>query len=781
MNITSSVVVTGLGIVSPAGNDVATFWRTIRAGESCLRPLTRFDTTSFMVKTGGEVRDFSLSEFPRAAASQEDLAVQYLLSATEQALRQAGLTHEPDIAIVAGTNFAGAATGEQIFSAVVNDQTCDRLAWKKSAFQRGADAIAETWGLTGRRLTLSLSCSSGSAAVSVAADLIRTGQAEIVIAAGFDALSTFVWSGLGALRTMAQDTVRPFDINRDGTLFSEGGGVIILESGARAAARGAVALAEYAGGATNNNAFHITAPAKEGAGSAEVMRAALADAGLRAAEIDHVNAHGTGTVANDVTETQAIREVFGAHTDHMPVTALKSGLGHMLGAAGAAEAIASILTVIENEIPPTINCSNQDPACDLRVVKNTAARMTVDRVLSNSAGIGGCNSAVIFTKPGLTLPRGCPKPRRVVITGIGPVSSIGVGKADFFEGLAIGDDGVGACLLYPEDRFADMAVGEVVDFVLKDYFSKPKGYLDRATQFAFAGAALALRDAGLSCDGTAGNRRGIALGTETGCLETAGTFYADYLTKGPRFVKPILFPHTYVNTSISMLAIEYGLRGPHVVFASGAAAGPQAILAAVDQIRLGRADMMLTGGVEALSREWLTALSAEGALADDGVSAPFDRAASGLVPGEGAAILVLEDFEHAAARGARIYGEFTDGQTGTDAVFSCANGCPETDTAESAAIAKLVRESGQDIPVTAVKSMTGETGGASAAFHIMAGLMAMETGVMPPTLNTRTPRDGAEFDLVTDLDRACEARHFTVSCHDGRGQSDNIQVSKLAD
>lgn len=777
----SSVVVTGMGIVSPAGNDVDTFWRTICGGESCMAPLTRFDTEGFMFKKGGEVNDFSLSGSLSFAAEQEDLAVQYLLAATEQALIQAGLQSERDISIVAGTNFGGCETSETLFAAVAEGRACAPHVWKTCALWRGPDAIAEVWGLTGERQTLSLSCSSGSAAVAVAADLIKTGRAETVIAAGFDALSTFVWLGLGALRTMTQDLVRPFDSHRTGTLFSEGAGVIVLESGRHAASRGASLLAEYMGGATNNNAFHITAPAKKGAGSAAVMRAALSDAGLAATDIDHVNMHGTGTIANDITEAQAVQDVFGAHANRMPVTSIKSGLGHMLGAAGAAEAIASVMTVLENKIPPTINCLDQDPECDVPVVKDKPLTKRVARVLSNSAGIGGCNSALIFAKPGVSTAGEQHTPRRVVITGLGPVSAIGVGKDDFFEGLAMGDDGISDDSSYKLDTLAPVAAGEIFDFVLKDYFSKPKGYLDRATQFAFAGAALALQDADMSLPSPRGERCGIALATETGCLETAGKFYADYLAKGVRFVKPILFPHTYSNTSISMLAIEYGLRGPHLAFASGEAAGSQAIQAAAEKIRMGRADIMVTGGMEALSREYLAALSAAGFLDKKGVSAPFDRDASGIVCGEGAAILVLEDFEHAAARGARIYGEFTDGQTGTDAVFSSANGCPETDSAEAAAIAKLTRESGQDIPVTAVKSMTGETGGASAAFHIMAGLMTMETGVMPPTLNTRTPRDGAECELVTDLDRACEARHFTVTCQDGHGQSDNIQVSKLAD
>jgi 3-oxoacyl-(acyl-carrier-protein) synthase len=245
---------------------------------------------------------------------------------------------------------------------------------------------------------LSLSCASGTAALGYGADMIRAGRAVAMLTGGYDAISRFAWCGLSALRTMTRDEIRPFDRTRSGTLFSEGAAALLVEDAGHARARGARVYAEVCGAATNNNAHHLTAPCKDGAGSALVMRAALDDGGVPADEVDHVNAHGTGTPPNDVTETLAIKTVFGARARAVPVTSIKSMTGHMMGAAGSAEAIASILSIRDGIVPPTIHYANPDPECDLDVVANTARRVPVRTVLSNSAGIGGCNAAVVLRR-----------------------------------------------------------------------------------------------------------------------------------------------------------------------------------------------------------------------------------------------------------------------------------------------------------------------------------------------------------------------------------------------
>jgi 3-oxoacyl-(acyl-carrier-protein) synthase len=392
------IVITGMGAVTPIGLDVESFWGALCRGENGIRPVTRFEVKDMMFSRGGEIAGYALPAGLGPEAGQADLAVRFMLGAAAEAIRQAGLEKagfQPETGVVLSTNFGGVASGETALSGSASAGA----GFANLSFQAPVDLLARIWRFTGPALAVSLSCSSGTAAIGLAADLIRAGRAKAVVAGGYDALSRFAWSGLSVLRTMSKDAVRPFDKNRDGTIFSDGAGALVIEAYEHAVTRGAPILAEVLGYGLNNNAFHMTAPAKEGAGSAAVMKRALADAGLRPDEVDHVNAHGTGTKPNDVTETQAIKAVFGAHAAAMPVTSIKGSTGHLMGAAGSLEAIASVLTLRDGVVPPTINFREADPECDLDYVFNAPRKTAVRTVLSNSAGIGGCNAAVILRKP----------------------------------------------------------------------------------------------------------------------------------------------------------------------------------------------------------------------------------------------------------------------------------------------------------------------------------------------------------------------------------------------
>ncbi len=392
------IVITGMGAVTPIGLSVEAFWQALCRGDSGIRDLTRFDTRDWLFTRGGEIRDFSLPAEIAVVHADVNLASQFMMAAAREALRDAaldGTADQPEVGVVLSTNFGGVSAAEEMLTPARSSGR----GWQELSFQRCVDRVAALWHLTGPGAALSLSCASGGAAIAVGADLIRAGRAQAVLTGGYDAISRFAWSGLSVLRTMSKEAVRPFDKNRDGTIFSDGAGALVVEEYEHARRRGARIHAELVGYGLNNNAFHMTAPAKEGAGSAAVMKMALADAGLSPEAVDHINAHGTGTKPNDVTETQAVKAVFGAHAARMPVTSIKGGLGHMMGAAGSVEAIASILSMRDGIIPPTLNYREPDPECDLDYVVNTARAMTLGTVLSNSAGIGGCNAAVILRKP----------------------------------------------------------------------------------------------------------------------------------------------------------------------------------------------------------------------------------------------------------------------------------------------------------------------------------------------------------------------------------------------
>jgi len=391
-----------MGIVSPVGIGVVAFWDALCRGESGIRSLTRFDTEGFKFTRGGEISPCELPPAVPLAEAETDPANRFMLAAAAEAVDSAGLDGAPAatgrIGTVVATNFGGVASGEALLEQAAGQGRSTPQQAREFDFQRTADHVADAWGLGGPRVVLSLSCASGTAAIGYGAGLIGNGYVDAMIVGGYDALSRFAWSGLSALRTMTTDEIRPFDKGRAGTIFSEGAGALVLESLDSARRRGATVHAEILGYDTGNNAHHMTAPAKRGAGSARVMAGALRVAGIAPAEVDHVNTHGTGTKYNDLTETEAIKDVFGEHAHAMPITSIKSMTGHMMGAAGAAEAVASILSLRDGIVPPTINYRDPDPECDLDVVTNSKREVTLRTVLTNSAGIGGCNAAAVFRR-----------------------------------------------------------------------------------------------------------------------------------------------------------------------------------------------------------------------------------------------------------------------------------------------------------------------------------------------------------------------------------------------
>lgn len=397
-----TVAVTGMGVVSPVGTGIGDFWRALCAGQSGIGRITSFDTDGFRCIRAGEVKQFRPHPAYAADAESIDMGAQFMMTAAIEAMAAAGLTaagtDSLETGVVLATNFGGILHGERLFEHVGGFAAATAADARESEFRTAADHVAALWRLGGPRTVLSLSCASGTAALGHAANLIAAGRCHTVLVGGYDTLSRFAWAGLSALRTISATDVRPFDKDRDGTIFSAGAGALVLEDSRRAHDRGAAILAELAGHATNNNAYHMTAPAKRGAGSAAVMRRALQHAGMPPEAIDHINAHGTGTQPNDVTETQAIKDTFGSHARRMPVTSVKSMLGHMMGAAGTVEAIATVLSLRDGIVPPTINYATPDPECDLDCVVNEARMLRMNAALSNSAGIGGCNAAVIFTR-----------------------------------------------------------------------------------------------------------------------------------------------------------------------------------------------------------------------------------------------------------------------------------------------------------------------------------------------------------------------------------------------
>ena len=389
-----NAVITGIGVVSPYGVGLSRFWKAIGLGESGLRPITRFDASPYRNILGGEVpASFNTGTMPRAWA--------YVQEAAREAAGAAGWTWEERAAVgvVLGTNFNGQLALQDAFRKYRAGKADIDLSGVLA--DGPAAAVRSGAGLDpGPSALLSLACASGGAALATALEWLRAGRVKRVLAGAFDSLSEYSYAGLSALRAISRDTIRPFDKNRDGAIFSEGAAMFAVESEESARRRNASPIVGLAGAGLNNDAYHLTAPHPDARGVADVMRAALADAGLPPEAVDHVNLHGTATPYNDAAEARAMREVFGARAPSIPCTANKSLFGHAMGAAGALEAAATAMSLCCGLIPPTINTVEPDPELALDVVRWTARAVSARVALSNSYGLGGANACVVLSAYG---------------------------------------------------------------------------------------------------------------------------------------------------------------------------------------------------------------------------------------------------------------------------------------------------------------------------------------------------------------------------------------------
>jgi 3-oxoacyl-[acyl-carrier-protein] synthase II len=406
------VVITGMGAITPLGNDVETFWRNVVAGRSGVGPITLFDASAMKTRIAAEVKGFDPEAwFGRKEARRMDRYAQFALAATQQALQDARLdpahVDRERVGVILGTGIGGIGALVQGVETLMT-RGPDRISPFMVPMMLADTApglIAIAYGFRGPNMAVVTACASGTNAIGEAMHLIRRGDADVVIAGGAEAailpVAVAAFNVMGAISTRNEEperASRPFDRTRDGFVMGEGAGILILERLEHARVRGARIYAEVVGYGTSADAYHITAPLENGEGAALAMRRALADAGLSPRDIDYINAHGTSTPLNDKSETQAIKAVFGEAAYDVPISSTKSMIGHLLGAAGAVEAIVCIRAITDGVIPPTINYEHPDPECDLDYVPNVARRKPVRTAMSNSFGFGGHNACVIFRR-----------------------------------------------------------------------------------------------------------------------------------------------------------------------------------------------------------------------------------------------------------------------------------------------------------------------------------------------------------------------------------------------
>src|SRR5690606_9960671 len=398
------VAITGMGCVSPLGNSVDAFWKSCLTGRSAIGPIRSFDTSLLHACNAAEVSGFDPEGyFDAKELAQIDRFTQFALVAADEAVVQSGIQFESDLAcrtaVIVGTGAGGMATLDECYRRLYAE-TATRLppfTIPKLMLNAPASHITMRFGITGPAWTVASACSSSNHAIGTAFNMVRTGQCELAIAGGAEAALTLgTLKGWEALRVMAPDTCRPFSQGRRGMILGEGAAIFVLEPLERAKSRGAAVLAELAGFGMSSDANDLLQPSSDGAAAA--MRGALEDAGVKPEDVTYVNAHGTGTLANDPTESRAIRRVFGEHADRLAVSSTKSMHGHALGAAGAIELAATIRALGDQIAPPTANFLEPDPACDLDYVPNQARAMPIEAAISNSFAFGGLNAVLALKR-----------------------------------------------------------------------------------------------------------------------------------------------------------------------------------------------------------------------------------------------------------------------------------------------------------------------------------------------------------------------------------------------
>ncbi|WP_405220548.1 beta-ketoacyl-ACP synthase II [Lentisalinibacter sediminis] len=404
-------VVTGLGIISPVGNTVDEAWKNVVEGRPGMAPITDFDPEPFATRFAGLVKDFDPEAhgIPKKEARKIDTFVQYGVAACNQALAASGLEVTDDnrgrIGVAMGAGIGGIATIEANHEKYLNQgpRRISPFFIPGAIINMISGHVSIMHGLTGPNLAVVTACTTSTHSIGLAARSVAWGDADVMLAGGAEYATTPL--GLGgfcAARALStrndepQRASRPFDRDRDGFVLADGAGCLVIEEYEHAKARGASILAEVVGFGMSGDASHITLPPEDGEGARKSMAAALGDAGLNPDDVDHLNGHATSTIAGDIAETVAVKRCFGDHAASLPVSATKSTTGHLLGAAGAVEAIFSILAIRDQVLPPTINLDNPDPQCDLDYVPNTARDAKLQVAMSNSFGFGGTNGTLIF-------------------------------------------------------------------------------------------------------------------------------------------------------------------------------------------------------------------------------------------------------------------------------------------------------------------------------------------------------------------------------------------------
>ncbi|AZM90820.1 beta-ketoacyl-[acyl-carrier-protein] synthase family protein [Streptomyces sp. W1SF4] len=743
------VVVSGVGAITSQGGTAEEFWEGVRTGRVAIRPVRGLPMDGYQTAIGGEV---TATRKPAYAYTSHDgvrePSVDFALVAAEEALGASGLTPGVEIpaerwGVAYGTCNGGWRSAEHALRARAADEEPD---WQRYALvppQAGAEALGAAFGIKGPVLSVNTACASGAHAMAHALEVIRAGRADAMLVGGSDAFTETAFAGFSGLESLSAKPAAPYSRDRSGLSLGEGSGMFVLLSADAAARLGAPVLAEVLGYGLSADGYHPTAPHPEGEGAARAIRAALASAGLAPEDVRYVNGHGTGTPKNDSAESGAVRLALGEAAEKTALSSTKSMVGHLLGAAGAVEGIATVLALRDQIAPPTAGFTETDPQCGLDPIPGTGRPMDLDVALSNNFAFGGANATVAYARPGALFEGPADEDHDdVVVTGFSALTAAGDGAEALWQAFEAGtrpgadEDGlrVARAVFDPE------AAGT----------RKERRRMDRISQLAIAACRAALEHAGVTGDDQRA-ATGVVLGTGIGPVESNERFFLPLLTDGPAAGNPGVFPNTVYNAAAGQVAMALGVKGPTSTLTSGHAAGAAAIGVAHDLLRSGRADRILVPAVDAFSPG---ALDGYRTLPLFGAPSAADYTLT-----EGGIALVLERAGAARERGATVHAVVRSHATASDAagvgrwdpagdgleramraaladagvapgelaeVWANAAGLTPVDRPEAAALDRLL--DGADVPVRTPKRSLGEPVGAGAQLAAVLAIGSWQHG-----------------------------------------------------
>lgn len=730
-------VITGLGVISAIGGNVEECWDSILASRSGIAHTNTLDTADCYADYAAEVKGLEESDptLDRAAA--------LCLRATGEALSDAGLSdfgNSERASVIMGSCVGGGRSLERYYRGGKHRE--DILKMPISAIANQVAGVCHAGGIV---TNVANACAAGTISIAYAADLIRAGKADVVLAGGTDGFSSVPYAGFLSLHALDENSCSPFN-HSHGITLGEGAGVLVVESYEHAVARGAHIYCEILGSGISSDAHHITAPRPDGEGQMSAIRGAIAEAGLTEADIDYVNAHGTGTAKNDEAEFLSLHTIFDGKNDSLSVSSTKAMTGHCLGAAGAIEAVFAIKALVENTVPPTIGYSDADltvlaeKAGKLDFCPNVPRRKQLDAVMNNSFAFGGNNASIIFGRQAGE-PRRRPDAPDILLTGIGLVTPLGNGKTAYLDACRTGAHMEGA------EASSHVTTADYDAQGLKMAFYRK---LDHLSQMQAVSGMDALHDAAYTVTDENAGHIGMIIGTSEGAVGPSCDFQNLITQKGNAGGSAFKFPNTVYNAAGGYLSICSGIKGYNVTVTNGNQSGLQSVAYAMQVIRDGRESAMIATGTDENDAILSELYHGLGLAASEPVT-PY--AGKDTFPlSDGSVSLVLETADSAAARGAasycrvRGYGmAHSDVPFGTvggsseglvkavraaladaeltaadiDGILGFANGMTEVDSQETAGLSAVFDLS--RVPVLSVKQRTGEGRAASAALALAHG------------------------------------------------------------